>query len=496
MGNLNNLYISQSYQSLLHFATDSGSTATLTEIEDGTGQGLGLYLNSIGSASLDGDMFIGGDLTVSGAFDIEGPLVVRDNVYVTGSIYSSQNISSSRMLAGEITASNLRVEGTLYAYEIHTIIESSSVIFSSGSNILGDSLLDTQTLNGTVIVSGSEQVTGSLGVSNNVEVKGNISSSTVSGIGNVTAYSQSVDARLDIVEATASLYVPFSQSVDSRLDYLEATASYLNGPFSTSVDARLDSLEQFTGSQGLVTTSSFQAYTASVNADLAAIHQTTASLNAYTASNTIAFNTYTASAAAAFNAYTSSTNSRLNNLELFSGSQLTKDATLQQLTSSVLAWTASTNTRLNIIETTYATTGSNTFRGTESIEGSLNITGSLGVSGSMVYSGSVRGQVFPITIASQTASLDCSLGNFFTLTLVSGSATNLQATNIKPGETISLRITQPVGGYGSVTTNGGTIRFPQTSPYFASPSGSAVDIISFLSFDTSALYGVSVNTMR
>jgi hypothetical protein len=79
--------------------------------------------------------------------------------------------------------------------------------------------------------------------------------------------------------------------------------------------------------------------------------------------------------------------------------------------------------------------------------------------------------------------------------LVSGSATRLTATNINPGETIGLRITQPNTGYGTLTTDG-TIRFPQAFPYFATPSGSAVDIISFQSYDTSVLYGVGVNTMR
>ena len=59
---------------------------------------------------------------------------------------------------------DLFVSGTINAYKINTTIESSSVIFSSGSNILGDSTSDRQTLNGTVIISGSQQVTGSVSV--------------------------------------------------------------------------------------------------------------------------------------------------------------------------------------------------------------------------------------------------------------------------------------------------------------------------------------------
>ena len=205
---------------------------------------------------------------------------------------------------------------------------------------------------------------------------------------------------------------------------------------------------------------------------------------------TSSFNAYTASTETIFNTYTASTNSRLNNLESFSGSQLAKDATLQQLTSSVLAWTASTNTRLNIIETTYATTGSNTFRGTESIEGSLNITGSLGVSGSMVYSGSVRGQVFPITIASQTASMDCAKGNFFTLSLPAG-ATRLEATNIKPGETISLRILNETSA--SQCTGSTSVKFPTGFTYVPTNVSASTDIITFLTFDTGSIYAVAAN---
>jgi hypothetical protein len=271
------------------------------------------------------------------------------------------------------------------------------VIFSSGSNILGDSILDTQTLNGTIIMSGSSSLTGSMGITGNLNVLGNISSSTISGIGNVTT---------------------FSQSVDSRLDYLE-------GPFSTSVDFRLDELENWSSSlQTNFATTAELTQTASVLQN-----------NINTKLNT-----------SSFNAYTQSTDTRLNGLSSFTGS--------------------------------YATTGSNTFIGNE------------------IFSGSVRGVVIPLTITSQTASIDCSLGNFFTLTLVSSIATNLQATNIQPGETIGLRVTQPGTGYGTVTTNGGTIRFPQAFPYFATPSGSAVDIISFQSYDTSVLYGVAVNTLR
>lgn len=453
MGNLNNLYISQSYQSLLHFATDSGSTATLTEIEDGSGNGLGFYLNNAGSASFDGDVTIGGDLVISGAIDIEGAIVIRDNVYVTGSIYSSQDISSSRVLAGEITASNLRVEGTLTAYEIHTVIESSSVIFSSGSNILGDSILDTQTLNGTIIVSGSEQVTGSLSVSNE------ISSSTINGIGNVTAYSQSVQNKFNSVNAaTASLYT--SASLGLTTASVNVNVLTFRKGDGTTFDLTVAPISFNSGSYLL--TASFNDYTQSYSASQAAIND--------------------------------AQNVSLTNLNIATASLNTTTASLNTSVSNLNTFSASTLTRLNVIETTYATTGSNTFRGTESIEGGLNLTGSLGVSGSMVYSGSVRGQVFPITISANTASMDCSKGNFFTLSVPVGT-TRLEATNIQPGETLSLRVTNETS-QSILTYNSGSsasIKFPNGFQYVSTAVSGTTDIITFLTFDTTSIYAVGAN---
>jgi hypothetical protein len=71
---------------------------------------------------------------------------------------------------------------------------------------------------------GATSVTGSLKVSGSLNISNEISSSTINGIGNVSLYSQSVDSRLDLVEATASyLNTTFSTSVDSRLDVIETT---------------------------------------------------------------------------------------------------------------------------------------------------------------------------------------------------------------------------------------------------------------------------------
>lgn len=572
MGSLSNLYISQSYQSLLHFATDTSASTTLINIEDGVGQDLGISLNTLGDLTTTGQITSTG-LLVSGAVDVYtrfsgstqgyvnqssvnteiritgsysasfndaeiteigigwivnggalsngrvigitgtpnsdvtytvdqpytannvtytftgsierpvqiiGDLGVSDDLFVGGHliIEDGVEITGSIDITGDVTASNawvqgdLVVSGTINAYEIITTIESASVIFSSGSNILGDTTLDTQTLIGDVIMSGSSSLTGSMGIT------GNISSSTVSGIGNVTIYSASVNQRLSSLQVasasfenfTSSTYINFSTSVDSRLDFLE-------GPFSSSVSQQITTLQLFTASVGLVTTQSFQDYTASTNQRLNSLQVASASIQTFTSSANIRLNnleTTTASlnisvnalniSTASLNSFSASTNVRLNNLETTSASVNTSIANINVATASLQSKTGS-----------YATTGSNTFIGNE------------------IFSGSVRGNVVPITITASTASMDCSLGNFFTLTLASSTTTRLVATNIQPGETITLRVTQPsTTGSLSYPSN---IKFANALAYSASSVANAVDVVTFVSFDSTNLLAASTKNL-
>lgn len=424
MANLYNQYISQSYQGLLHFSTDTGSTAVLTGIQDGTGTNLGLYLNN------------GGDLktttSISSSLIEATNLVIKNKIEVTGSVDIDADVTASNAFI----ENNLIVSGTIFAKEVHTLIESSSIIFSSGSNILGDSIQDVQTLNGTVIVSGSEQITGSLRVLND------ISSSTLNGMGNVSSFVTKMQA------ATSSLFVSTSQSLITasvNINVLTFTKGD-NSQFSLTI-APID----FPSGSYLLT-SSFNAYTQSNDAKVNSLIAATASY-ANSASVASQINTFSASVAITDNAQTV----RIDGLASFTGS--------------------------------YATTGSNVFRGNQIITGSLTVTGS------MVYSGSVRGQVFSLAIVSNTASMDCSVGNFFTIQLPSGSNTHISASNILPGETISLRITQALtGSLGNVSFSP-SMKFPQAFPYFATPITGAVDILSFQTYDTSSIYGVAVNTM-
>jgi hypothetical protein len=115
------------------------------------------------------------------------------------------------------------------------------------------------------------------------------------------------------------------------------------------------------------------------------------------------------------------------------------------------------------------------------------INATFDVTGSTVITGSLRGNVSALSIASNTASLDLSTNNFFTLTLVNGANTHISASNIRPGQTANLRITQGSLGTGTVSFNT-VIDQASGSLYTGSMVANAIDIVTFISFDSSLLY--------
>ena len=56
MGSLSNLYISQSYQSLIHLGSDTTITTASVQLQDGAGNGTGVFVNSLGNVFLSGSL--------------------------------------------------------------------------------------------------------------------------------------------------------------------------------------------------------------------------------------------------------------------------------------------------------------------------------------------------------------------------------------------------------------------------------------------------------
>jgi hypothetical protein len=109
------------------------------------------------------------------------------------------------------------------------------------------------------------------------------------------------------------------------------------------------------------------------------------------------------------------------------------------------------------------------------------------LSQSLTITGSVNGNVISASIVSSTSSLNLSAGNFFFIQLQNSSTTHINPTNIRPGQTVNIRIQQAGGSPGSVSWPP-TVRQPSGSFYTASLTAGAYDIVSLISFDTSNLY--------
>jgi cytoskeletal protein CcmA (bactofilin family) len=420
---------SQSVDSRLDFIEGPFSTSVdqrldslefFSSSEEAKNDTLGLYTSSIDTK-----------------LDAVGVYTASINQYTQSNDTRIQNIENyTSSLKTAFTASgvdvtfngNINVSGSISAYEIHTIIESSSVIFSSGSNVFGDEVSDVQTLNGTVVVNDTLFVSG--------------------------------------VE-----FGPFSQSVDFRLDELEDWSSSLQTTFVTQTElaAATGALEASIATK--LSTASFEAYTSSAEIEF----------NSYSASVNLEFNSYSSSVKNEFNLYTQSQDNKNSTIGSYTGSIDTKFSTLATYTgSNDTKWNTlgtQSGSWITTIDTlSFATTGSNTFRGNNT------------------FSGSVNGRVIPLVITSNTASMDCSTGNFFTLTLVSGSITRIESSNILPGETLTLRVKQPSVGFGNIQFQN-TFKFPQFAPVSVTFVPNAVDIITFVTFDTSSINGVSVNNL-
>jgi hypothetical protein len=109
------------------------------------------------------------------------------------------------------------------------------------------------------------------------------------------------------------------------------------------------------------------------------------------------------------------------------------------------------------------------------------------------FSGSINAEVIPLTIVSTTASMDCSQGNFFSITLNDGT-NRLQPSNLQSGQTISLKVVQPAAGYGQLTSSN-DVKFPQNFNYVPTVGVNSIDVITFVSFDTNSILAVSSNNL-
>ena len=98
----------------------------------------------------------------------------------------------------------------------------------------------------------------------------------------------------------------------------------------------------------------------------------------------------------------------------------------------------------------------------------------------LTIKGQVIGDINSITIASTTGSMDCSVGNFFDLTLAATVDTHLVTTNITAGQTISLFLKQDAVTAGTISFSSDFI-FEGGTAFTASTGLGAKDVMTFIS---------------
>jgi hypothetical protein len=325
----------------------------------------------------------------------------------------------------------------------------------------------------------------------------------------VNGFTQSATGRLNNLESTTSSLNTFSSSINQILvngaSIGTSTRFFFSGFATASIVPNVNgaiAVITILSDPSLTTTASFNSYTASTAAT-----QTTFSSSVATSfsQSSYAFNQYTAST----NTFTASAQTSINQLLGFSASLDATYATDAQLTTTASILQANIDTKLNsasfntytqsfsqsvatsfsqsysYINTYTASTNAsiaNINQFTSSVLAGYATTGSNVFVGNQTFTGSVFQNVSASSITSQTASIDLSKANYFTLTLA--GTTNINVINAQPGVTATLVINTSTSPSASFSNN---VKQPSGSAYVASPSGN-IDIISFTAVNSTTVF--------
>ena len=125
---------------------------------------------------------------------------------------------------------------------------------------------------------------------------------------------------------------------------------------------------------------------------------------------------------------------------------------------------------------------------------SFPYTGSAIISGSIIITGSAFGNVVSNSISSNTASIDLSAGNYITC-LVSGNML-FNITNPRPGETTNILLTVGQPGPTPPTASfSSNVKQISGSRYFPTSGSGRIDLLSFVSFDSTNVYMANIRNL-
>jgi hypothetical protein len=128
-----------------------------------------LQVNASGSQTalfVSGSSSFSGSVNISSSLTVNGSSVVLSNQTSSYATTGSNNFNGNQAITGSlnvtqnITGSNALLTGTVTAQTLVIQTITSSIVYSSGSNIFGNQLTNTQQLTGSVTVTGSLGVNG------------------------------------------------------------------------------------------------------------------------------------------------------------------------------------------------------------------------------------------------------------------------------------------------------------------------------------------------
>ena len=333
MGSLSNLYISQSYQSLIHLGTNNTASATLIGLEDGLGNSIGVSVNTAGNLFLSG--------TFSASLQ-EGYLYVGNSSGRTIAFPTSSLVTN-------INTGSLVTTSSFNAYTASTNIRLSNIELTTASVLISINNINTFTSSANISINALNVFTASQSTA-----------SLVTSITNLNQFTQSQQSFNNSATASIVALQNFSSSLDTNF-VTEAELAAATGSLITQINTKLN-------------TSSFNSYTSSNNQRVSSLESNSASVNTSITN---------------INSFTQSANIRLNNLETTSASvnvsianinsttasQATSISNLNSFTQSQAAVNVLLAGEIDILEAktgSYATTGSNTFIGNQTITGNIS----------------------------------------------------------------------------------------------------------------------------
>jgi hypothetical protein len=146
MGSLSNLYISQSYQSLIHLGTNNTASANLIELQDGLGNSIGVAVNT------NGDLFLSGSLTAS---------LQQGYLYVGGANGKTTAFATSSLVTN-INTGSLVTTSSFNSYTQSTNIRLDNLETTSASVNVSISNLNSTTASQGVSITNLNSATQSL----------------------------------------------------------------------------------------------------------------------------------------------------------------------------------------------------------------------------------------------------------------------------------------------------------------------------------------------